>query len=137
MWALIMGIYLMAGMVWDLIHMKVPVIYLTAGTCFALSHEIICHERIRIITAGGIIIGMLFLLISKYTKEQIGYGDSWMILNLGIYLGLWDILSMLGIVFGTCFIFSCLGLALKKINRYTRIPFYPFLMLGYAGAIVW
>ena len=36
---------------------------------------------------GGVLIGIVFWLISKYSNETIGYGDSWIISLMGIYLG--------------------------------------------------
>lgn len=38
---------------------------------------------------------MVFLLISKCTRESIGYGDSWLILLLGIQLGYLKAISVL------------------------------------------
>lgn len=37
--------------------------------------------------AGGALMGAIFWLISKYTNQAIGYGDSWLLGNMGIYLG--------------------------------------------------
>ena len=38
-------------------------------------------------TLGGIAVGISFFFISKYSRESVGYGDSWLILLLGIFLG--------------------------------------------------
>ena len=44
------------------------------------------EERLGSIIVGfGI--GVIFLLVSKMTKEAVGYGDSWIITILGVYLG--------------------------------------------------
>ena len=43
----------------------------------------------------GLVIGIGFLLISKWTEEQIGYGDSWLILILGVYVGFEKLLILL------------------------------------------
>lgn len=137
MWEVIMGIYLFIGMVWDLLKRKIPVLYLMLGTVAALFKAAACQGIIPNTVVWGAMIGGIFLVISKCTKEQIGYGDSWMILILGIWLGIWDVIRLLAIVFMLCFAFSCVGLACKKIKRYTRIPFYPFLMLGYTGVMLW
>lgn len=136
MWELGMGTYLLMGTIYDLIKRKVFSIYLIGGTAFAVLYQIFnCRKNWHICICGAVI-GVGFLLLSKFTDEQIGYGDSWMILNLGIYFGIWKLIFLLGIVFGASFIFSCAGLACGKLNRHTRIPFYPFLMIGYIGVMI-
>ena len=47
------------------------------------------------VSLGGGLIGMIFIGISKITREAIGYGDSLAILILGIYLGVWGLLEVL------------------------------------------
>ena len=43
--------------------------------------------------------GVLFLGFSWATRERMGYGDSWAILILGIFLGLWGLLEVLAAAF--------------------------------------
>ena len=43
------------------------------------------HSVLEIL--GGLGIGLFFLFVSYITEEKIGYGDSWLIAVLGIYLG--------------------------------------------------
>lgn len=136
-WEIGMGIYLFVGTICDLIKRELPVIYLICGTVLAVLCQIISHGNLWYISVCGAAVGCSFLLLSKYTDEQIGYGDSWMILNLGIYLGIWELIFFLRIVFGAVFLFSCVGLVSKRLSRHTRIPFYPFLMIGYVGVVVW
>ena len=57
------------------------------------------------VSLGGGLIGMIFIGISKITREAIGYGDSLGILALG-----------------------CVTLRRKKSLAF---PFYPFLTVGY------
>ena len=89
--------------------------------------------RLRV---GGAILGMLFLLISKCTKEAIGYGDSWLILLLGIQLGYLEAISVLfaaSLLAGVASLFF-----LWKCNwkRDTSLPFVPFLSVSYLGAML-
>lgn len=86
-------------------------------------------------TLGGVLIGILFLGISKVTRESIGYGDSWIIILLGIYLGG---KKLLGVVLGACIcasIFSLLTCLRKGWNRKYTIPFVPFLAAAYLGVV--
>ncbi len=91
------------------------------------------NVRLRV---GGAIIGILLLIVSKCTKESIGYGDSWIILLLGIYLGYLRILRVLfaaslfaGIV-SVFFLWKC---GWKKT---ATLPFVPFLSLSYLGVVI-
>jgi prepilin signal peptidase PulO-like enzyme (type II secretory pathway) len=80
---------------------------------------------------GGVTVGLVFLFISHVTREGIGYGDSWMILILGTYLGLWKLLEVLTWAFLGLALVSMGILALKKMSRKSVVPFVPFLAAGY------
>ena len=71
------------------------------------------------VSLGGGLIGMIFIGISKITREAIGYGDSLAILILGIYLGVWGLLEVL------------LGCVTMRRKKSLAFPFYPFLTVGY------
>ena len=89
--------------------------------------------RLRV---GGAVLGILFLLISKCTKEAIGYGDSWLILLLGIQLGYLEAISVL---FAASLLAAVASLfILWKCNwkRDTSLPFVPFLCISYLGAML-
>ena len=85
---------------------------------------------------GGVVLGVLFLFISKCTKEAIGYGDSFILLFLGIHMG---ILQVLGIVFVAALVaavFSVFFLWKYHWKRQATLPFVPFLTISYMGAIL-
>lgn len=84
---------------------------------------------------GGALLGLLLFLVSKCTKEAIGYGDSWLIFFLGIYLGGLATLQLLfaaSLLAAGC---SLLLLCKKGWKRSITIPFAPFLGLAYLGVI--
>ncbi|HIW21470.1 MAG TPA: prepilin peptidase [Candidatus Dorea intestinavium] len=80
----------------------------------------------------GIIIGCFFLFVSKVSKEGIGYGDSILLFIMALCLGgtgiiiTFIIASML-----VLFVAGMLLASYKKISRNYRLPFYPFLTVGY------
>ena len=88
--------------------------------------------RLRV---GGAILGMLFLLISKCTREAIGYGDSWLMLALGVYLGAMQLLQLLFVASLAAGILSLFFLWKKRWKKTETIPFVPFLMVGYLGVV--
>ncbi len=117
--------------VWDMKVKKVPAaVLIFAGVIVCIYCVLIERTNLWLHAAGGII-GMLFLIISKITKEGIGYGDSIGITILGVYLGLWDILSVLMTAF---FLLLCVIIPLlcwKKMSKKVTLPFFPFLTMGY------
>lgn len=68
--------------------------------------------------------GLLLMAFSSCSKEQLGYGDSWLILVLGMWMKLSELLQML-----------LLGLFLVTIwsvlCREKEQPFVPFLTAAY------
>lgn len=133
----VMLIFLAVGAIWDVRTKQIPTGYLAIGTCSTLAWEIISKSVSGYLWFGGVVIGMVFFLLSKYTKEGIGYGDSWMILNLGMFLGIWRLMIVLIFAFFTVSMVAGAGLVNGKFNRKTRISFLPFLLSGYVGGLLW
>lgn len=69
------------------------------------------------------------------TREAVGYGDVWIITLLGIYLGIWDTVTLVCIAFFFSSIAAVGCLVWKKFRRDTRIPFVPFLTAAYVGVV--
>lgn len=88
------------------------------------------------IVLGGIGVGLLFLFISRISREAIGYADSWLILLLGGYLGICDILILLTVAFVVVGLFGLVGLAVRRLKRASSMPFIPFLTIAYLGVIL-
>ena len=85
---------------------------------------------------SGAFVGLVFLLISIFSKQAIGYADSLIMTGLGFYLGFWKIISLLGTAF---FLLAFAGLFLLLKCRWSKkssIPFLPFLMIGYLGVLL-
>ena len=70
------------------------------------------------------------------TREGMGYGDSWSILILGIYLGVWKLLEVLSTAFMLLGAAAVICLVGKKMSRKYRLPFLPFLAAGYLCSIL-
>lgn len=86
-------------------------------------------------TVGGMAIGMGFFAASKCTREAIGYGDSWLIFLLGIYLGGRVLLEVVfaASLFASLFsIFYCFR---HGWNKKQGFPFVPFLTAAYLGVV--
>ena len=115
----------------DIRHRKIPLLYLLLGIGSAFGVLFFQEKGMWLLLLGGAGVGILFLGVSKITNEALGYGDSLVILGLGILLGLWQIMTLLVLAFSLAAISSMVLLVLKKMNRRTTLPFIPFLALSY------
>ena len=68
-----------------------------------------------VVTGGAV--GLVFLAVSKVTEEAFGYGDSMVIGVLGIYLGFWNLLSMLVLTFILAAMTAMFVLTKQKFHR--------------------
>lgn len=83
----------------------------------------------------GAFVGAFFFLISKLTKQAIGYGDSWLILILGVHLGAslaLQLFLLASFVAGVCSLFLLIK---SHWNKRMGIPFVPFLFFAYLGVM--
>lgn len=78
----------------------------------------------------GVLLGGIFLLISRLTKEAIGKGDAAMIGICGGAVGFAVTATILCAGLMLSSVFSLGLLCFRKAGRKTRIPFFPFLAAG-------
>lgn len=110
---------------------QVPVNVLRAGGAAVLLYQIFFSEVFLWEFLSGVGAGILFLLLSRVTKEGMGYGDSWGILILGGFLGFKRLLTVLVTAFFLLAIAAVILLSRKKMTRKCSIAFFPFLTSGY------
>lgn len=85
---------------------------------------------------GGIMIGIICLLVAKFSGEKIGYGDGWELMVMGIYLGFRGNLYLISISLFLASFVSVVLLISKKARRETELPFVTFMIPGYFLLIV-
>ena len=115
----------------DIQFRKVPVEILAAANLAVLVYQIMFQREDLWLVLGGVAVGFVFLGISWASRQTVGYGDSWAILILGIFLGLWGVLEVLAAAFLLLTLVSVVLLARKRMSRRLSVPFYPFLAAGY------
>ena len=115
----------------DIYFRKIPAEILLLTNLAAVIYQIMIGQMDPWLIAGGAAVGGVFLYISKVTCEGIGYGDSWAILILGIFLVIWKLMEVLAGAFFILSLASVFFLARKKMSRKQSIPFFPFLAIGY------
>lgn len=80
---------------------------------------------------GGAAVGAVLLLLGFLSKEAIGYGDGMLVFICGIAYGFYETMALCFFAAAYAGCFSGILLMVRKAGRKTRIPFLPFLLLGY------
>lgn len=84
----------------------------------------------------GMLPGIFLLLIGKITGEKIGYGDGWLLMILGIYMGFAKVFLIFCIALFISMFVSGIFLIFQRLQWNSKIPFAPFLFGGYVLAIL-
>ena len=114
----------------------IPYVLLLALGIAVVAFAFLCDGVSARMRVGGALMGAVFLLISKMSREAIGYGDSFLILFLGIHMGS---LAALGVLFVAALLAAVVSLFFLWKCRWKRqatLPFVPFLTISYLGAIL-
>lgn len=119
----------------DLKKREIPISLLIIMSIGVLVLSICCNTEPLWSRGSGLLLGIIFFIISKCTKEAVGYGDSWLILILGTHLGLFKVIQLLffaSLAVGVCSLFF---LWRHQWKRSATIPFVPFLLIAYTGVM--
>lgn len=127
---------LMSLSIVDIHFRKIPIDILILVNLAVVIYQFAIGKEDIWLMAGGAGLGVLFLIFSRVTRESMGYGDSWAILILGIYLGIWGLIEVLAVAFFTLAIASMICMVRKRRCRKSVIPFYPFLTVGYLFSLL-
>lgn len=120
----------------DIRRRKLNLVILLSGFPMVVLGQI-CFGGIPVILqAAGGAVGLVFLLVSKVTGEAFGYGDSILIAIMGIFVGFWNILSVLMGAFSLAALFSVVMLIRDHFTRKSSFPFVPFMTAAYITGII-
>lgn len=115
------------------IHLGIVMAFFVLGLWIKRYNETLEWKNVL----GGMTIGLLVMIGSLLSKEQVGKGDAAMLITSGIYLGFWDNLTVFGIATVAAAVISMfLYIFLKKPGSY-RIPFAPFLLIACILVCFW
>jgi len=128
---IIIAISLLGLAIVDIFRKRIPLMVVVGLILTAIGAVLFTHSFDWVLTLGGALVGLVFILVSKITKEGIGYGDSLLILALGIYLGFWKVMVLIMIAFFLSALFAIFVAIIRKKGRKTRFPFVPFLAFSY------
>lgn len=138
MWVeLVLFLFLSVCAVFDGILKEVPlaVVWLGILTALLLRLEGAMGEVSWLAAGLSLIPGIMFWMLGFISKEKVGYGDGWVLLMIGLFLGARRcFLILLTGLAAESFLVLVL-LAFRKIHRDREVPFVPFLLLG-MGVVV-
>lgn len=138
MWVeIVLFLFLAVCAVCDGIWKRIPIAVVWMGmlTAVLLRLEGAMGEVSWLAAGLSLTPGIMFWLLSFLSEEKVGYGDGWVLLMIGLFLGA-----------GRCFLILLTGLmaesfvvllllAFRKVHRDRQVPFIPFLLLG-MGVVV-
>ena len=128
-------VYIAALAVMDFKYRKLPLKTLLSGLFIAAAGCLCGREISPVLLATGGCMGIVFLLISRVSGESSGYGDSILILIIGIFLGFWNLMYLLLGAFSMAAVFSAVMMIKHRFNRKSSFPFVPFLAAAYLGGM--
>ncbi len=128
-------IYLGIESIVDVNRKKIKVNHTIFALIVACCVGAITQELSWKLMVGGVAIGIVMVGASLLSQGRIGIGDGMSLIVTGVCLGLYDNLSILS--YGACFagLYAMILLAIKKRGDY-KIPFLPFLLVGYVVTLL-
>lgn len=134
------GVILLLWAVEDIRYMSIRNTHLIGGSVLLLLF--VALERfnidVRSIGRGGVadvLVGMspglVLLLLSLTGGNVIGAADGMVIFLLGMIYGVWEVTEILLASLSLFCVLMGGMLWTKKIERKTRVPFLPFVLIGY------
>ena len=137
--------YLLAASVKDIISKRISLAFLITGIipvfiCTGIKlYEAVNDSvflEVIISHAIGLMIGLLFILVSNFTWENLGKGDALMFCICGAAAGYEKTLITAVSAFMLGALYAAAMLAMGRFNRKSSFAFVPFIMLGYVMAEV-
>ena len=115
---------------------EISVNLLIVMSVFVIGSAFLLKRNSLLSVLGGIAIGLFFVYLSYITEEKIGYGDSWLIGVLGVYLGgtaLLELMLIASLAASVCSLGYC---ACHGWNRNHTLPFIPFMLVAFVGVLL-
>ncbi len=138
MWVeLTLFLFLAVCAVFDGLYRQIPLIVVWLGMLTAVCLQIygVMGETGLSAAAVSLLPGAGFFLLSFLSGEKVGYGDGWVLLMIGLFLGVYRcfLILLTGLLAESAV--AIVLLAFRKIQRDKEIPFSPFLLLGLGVAL--
>lgn len=138
MWIeILLFVFLGICAVYDGVAKEVPLVVVWLGiiTAIVLHIQGLSGNQTWQAAVFSVIPGMTFWILSFITGEKVGYGDGWILIMIGVFIGLWKcfLVLMIGLILSS--LVMLILLAFRRVSRNYQLPFAPFLLLG-MGVVV-
>lgn len=131
LWLLVMSLF-------DIRYRKVPVwLLMTGGVAVAIVgiYGCVSGERGLAEFLLGMIPGLFLLLLAAGTRKA-GWADGIVLIYLGSVMGLGQCIAAAMLSLVMISVWSILLLIMRKADKGTRIPYVPFLTMGYGLCVI-
>lgn len=138
MWVEILLFFLLAiCAVCDGLEKKIPLAVVWIGIVVAIVMKVqgMPGEWSWLSITLSVLPGIIFWILSLITDEKVGYGDGWILIMIGSFMGLWRcfLILLIGLVSESLVVLILM--VFRRISRDRQIPFAPFLLFG-MGVVV-
>lgn len=132
-----MFVFLGICAVYDGLEREIPLAVVWLGIIAAIVLRIqgLAGDGTFMTAALSVIPGVMFWLLGFISGEKVGYGDGWLLVMIGLFMGLWKcfLILMIGLVSGSLVVLILS--VFRKVSKDYRLPFAPFLLFG-MGVVV-
>lgn len=117
---------------WDGIKKEIPLAVVWIGILAAVVLRLagVMGEETWLSLGFSFLPGIFFWVLSFMTREKVGYGDGWVLLMIGLFIGFIKCFQVLLIGLAAESMILLVLLAFRKVHKDGEIPFVPFLLLG-------
>ena len=127
------GCFLFLGTmsIFDIKTKRIPDLSLILGLVASILVRIAFKGQTFSSYIAAALVGIVFIFISYFTEEKIGYGDSFIILSIGILVGLKNLLFILFTSFVMASLYGMIVLVCNNFKKDLNMPFIPFIFAAF------
>ncbi|MCF0142179.1 MAG: prepilin peptidase [Parasporobacterium sp.] len=122
---------LLAAAMTDFRYKAIPWWLGAGGTALGVALHIWLNELKIWELLAGLALGGIVMLLSRLTRDGIGFGDGLMVMTTGAFLGITGNVVLLGCSFLLSSLAAIFCLVFRKKKRKDTLPFIPFMLGGY------
>jgi leader peptidase (prepilin peptidase)/N-methyltransferase len=115
----------------DLIRKEVSLLPIGIMAAMGALCSVLAGEWTGIYVLLQFLPGVLVMIFAKLSREYVGYGDGWVLLSLGCFLSVDDLVGLCMISLTCAGLVALFMILVMRRGRQTQIPFVPFLLIGY------
>lgn len=129
-------LFLGIGTYFDVKSRELPWSFLGGFCILGIFLNIIWKYQTLEMIFGGVLLAGVFLLIGKFSKEALGYGDGFSVLVLGILNGWKETVELLFVALLISSVYGIWKMLCHGAKAEDAMPFFPFLLLAKMGEFV-